>query len=110
VHRARWLSALILFEASSRAGLPMTSCKIAVGRHQAHRLHNAGAHHALQLVLIAGGAAGAKVLRTELRAAAKEQNRLAVDLDVRPGKRSARRPRVAVDATFLKRLGIILRM
>lgn len=75
-----------------------------------HWLHNASAHPALQLVLIAGGAAGAKVLRTELRAAAKEQNRLAVDLDVRPGKRSARRPRVAVDATFLKRLGIILRM
>lgn len=70
----------------------------------------AGVPAALQLVLIAGGAAGAKVLRTELRAAANEQNRLSADLDIRPGKRSAKRPRVAVDATFLKRLGIILRM
>ena len=88
----------------------MSLCQTAAGRHYVHWLHTASARPALQLVLIAGGAAGAKVLRTELRAAAKEQNRLAVDLDVRPGKRSARRPRVAVDATFLKRLGIILRM
>lgn len=66
-----------------------------------------------QLVLVAGGAAGAKVVQTELRAAAKEQSRLAAGLEARPGtggKRAVRRPRVAVDATFLKRIGVILRM
>ncbi len=64
----------------------------------------------LQLVFVAGGAAGARVVRGELRAAAAEQNQLAADLQARPGKRAARKPRVAVDRTFLKRLGIILRM
>lgn len=69
--------------------------------------------HCTQLVLVAGGAAGAKVVRSELRSAAMEQNRLAADLEARPGtggKRANRKPRVAVDATFFKRIGVILQM
>ncbi len=51
-------------------------------------------------------------MRGELRKAAREQSQLATDVDRQlagwkpPGKRA----RVAVDAVFLKRLGIILKM
>mmetsp|Transcript_1337 Transcript_1337/g.3997 ORF Transcript_1337/g.3997 Transcript_1337/m.3997 type:complete len:758 (-) Transcript_1337:479-2752(-) len=66
----------------------------------------------LALALIVGGGTGAKFLRGELRKAAREQAKLAVDVDSRPAnkKREGKKNRVAVDRVFLKRLGIILKI
>lgn len=53
-----------------------------------------------------------KLVKIELRNAAKEQSRLASDDDGKVEQRrgGSKRTRVAVDATFLRRLGIILKM
>lgn len=66
----------------------------------------------LALALIVGGTTGVKLVRVELRNAAKEQSQLAGDEDGKVGQRKSgsKRTRVAVDATFLKRLGIILKI
>ncbi len=65
----------------------------------------------LQLALIVGGTTGTKYVRVELRKAGAEQSELATNVDSRPGRKAgSKQARVAVDAVFLQRLGIILRV
>ena len=62
----------------------------------------------LQAVLLVGGGAGLRVLRSELLRARVEQQQLCTGLE--GNTRRMRAPRVAVDAVFAKRLRKILAM
>lgn len=61
-------------------------------------------------VVLAGGAAGLKALRTTLRNALLEQQRICSSVGLDETSKRFRSPKVAVDAVFAKRLGKILKI
>ena len=67
--------------------------------------------HLLQVALIAGGLVGSSKVKTWVKDAQKEQRELCVILtEEKQGNGKTKRPKVAVDRVFFRRLLKILRM